>query len=502
MLLYFPPIYDDELLYSIVARYHRHAVCDGRIHSDMALFGHSIVEAVVDLPGRLANFCSVLPPGREMPVADLIFRHTLLPYYSAYQSQMIRDELLDGMGRDATARVQPKAGITTGAIKPPAYLQFCPICFNEMITRQSEAWWRRVHQLPGVLICPDHEVALRQSSVLVVGGHRYDFVAATEETCPMDAPRVAGPWSDDAELLLLELARRLGNLLTQVPEVKDWSSHYRQALGQRGLMHGPNRTNRQRVAEAFASFTAPLAGLVSFQLVLGAGKQRDWLVNISCRRNVPFHPLHHVLFQMFLDVMPILPVAVEADPMRQAWPVTSPQYLAEVDFRRESWLKVCRAWPDRARIELKRLVMADYVWLKRHDREWLDANMPPAHRLKRGPPRQDWSTLDQTFCRQVGEAIDSIRATTPPKQVTLGAVERHMLVSGMRRRSLHMPLTAAVIAEGLETTADFHLRRLTWAKQELMRQGITLTPYRLRHYIHLNKGDDSAVEAALLEMCR
>jgi hypothetical protein len=182
--------------------------------------------------------------------------------------------------------------------------------------------------------------------------------------------------------------------------------------------------------------------------------------------------------------------------------VTSPQYLAEVNVRRESWLKVCRSWPDRARVDLKRLVMADYVWLKRHDREWLDANMPPAHKPKRDAPRQDWSALDQTFCRQVGEALDAIRAALQPEQVTLGAIERHMLVTGMRRRLLHLPLTAATIAAALETTADFHLRRLSWAKDDLLRQGITLTPYRLRHHIHLNKGADPAVEAALLEMCR
>lgn len=49
MLTYFPQTYPDELLYSVLARYHQH-VCPGGVKQNLAeLFGSRSVRAAVDL---------------------------------------------------------------------------------------------------------------------------------------------------------------------------------------------------------------------------------------------------------------------------------------------------------------------------------------------------------------------------------------------------------------------------------------------------------------------
>lgn len=62
MLPYFPASYPDELLYSVLARFHRHtcSVSPKRTMDD--LFGNRDARATVDLPGHLGSLSRRLPP--------------------------------------------------------------------------------------------------------------------------------------------------------------------------------------------------------------------------------------------------------------------------------------------------------------------------------------------------------------------------------------------------------------------------------------------------------
>ena len=61
----------------------------------------------------------------------------------------------------------------------------------------GEGYWRRSHQLPGVLVCPEHLCWLRGARLpKIVGQH--DFIAATQSTCPAAAADVG--WDTRAVL--------------------------------------------------------------------------------------------------------------------------------------------------------------------------------------------------------------------------------------------------------------------------------------------------------------
>ena len=61
----------------------------------------------------------------------------------------------------------------------------------------GEGYWRRSHQLPGVLVCPEHLCWLRGARLpKIVGQH--DFIAATPSTCP--APAADAGWDTRAVL--------------------------------------------------------------------------------------------------------------------------------------------------------------------------------------------------------------------------------------------------------------------------------------------------------------
>lgn len=85
MLPYFSAPYPDELLYSLLARYHLHTCSVSPKQTLEDLFGSRNVRATVDLPGHLGALSCHIPPDRGSTSERLAADFTLLPYYVAFQ---------------------------------------------------------------------------------------------------------------------------------------------------------------------------------------------------------------------------------------------------------------------------------------------------------------------------------------------------------------------------------------------------------------------------------
>src|SRR5436853_645463 len=64
-------------------------------------------------------------------------------------------------------------------IRPPSRLRFCPACADAERASSGEAYWHRLHQVPGIFICPIHRMFLEESSVQTTFRRtRHEFMAA------------------------------------------------------------------------------------------------------------------------------------------------------------------------------------------------------------------------------------------------------------------------------------------------------------------------------------
>lgn len=99
------------------------------------------------IPGGLEAVASVL---RVAP-SFLLQHHTMAPYYEAtYPSPTLGD---GHMGVEE-GRVDRQR--YSGCGEPRQPLRFCLACVNEDVAAVGEPYWRRAHQLPGVLVCHRH----------------------------------------------------------------------------------------------------------------------------------------------------------------------------------------------------------------------------------------------------------------------------------------------------------------------------------------------------------
>ena len=164
MLGFLPAPVADELLYSVIARYG--AMIGQRVGSQLILdfFGTPVGVTAVDLPNRIDSLVQRLPPGTPFDRDRIIDRHTLFPYQLRFASPSIAAAVRDYMAGDASRR-PARIGVMSASFPAGERMMLCTACAREDASASGIAAWRRVHQLPGVLVCPRHGTALAESAV-------------------------------------------------------------------------------------------------------------------------------------------------------------------------------------------------------------------------------------------------------------------------------------------------------------------------------------------------
>jgi hypothetical protein len=172
MLGYFPTPYVDELLYSVLARLCALLKFGSTKIFVQELFGTPHVMAVADLPCNLNALLLHLPSGHGYTADEMIDRLTLLPYYTVFLPAERLARLRADMRGNGGMGVHIRTGVMASCVPIAAYFRICPMCYDDDWHGHGECYWHREHQLPGMVMCPKHEVALRRSGSprLAVGG--------------------------------------------------------------------------------------------------------------------------------------------------------------------------------------------------------------------------------------------------------------------------------------------------------------------------------------------
>ena len=84
MLRYFPVAYEDELLHSLIGRYHIHTCSPSYKQTLVELFGSRGITAVVDLPAHLERLHHRTSHMTRQNVTDIRMRHTLYPMFAPF----------------------------------------------------------------------------------------------------------------------------------------------------------------------------------------------------------------------------------------------------------------------------------------------------------------------------------------------------------------------------------------------------------------------------------
>ncbi|MED5017446.1 TnsD family Tn7-like transposition protein [Paenibacillus chibensis] len=297
LLVYFPTLYKDELLYSSIARYHVVSGNKTQRQTIEDLFGNRSVCATADLPSHLMCLSNNL--NGQYTADQIIKNHTLLPYYTCFMKQnkihQVQSLMEDG---NKQGEVHASLGLLASSIKLPVKLRFCSECFKSD-SEICEPYWHRCHQLPGVFICPLHRSILKISRVeYSTLHHKFSFVPlAMHGESDYTEPDIDANWLDHLAFIAVQ-----SNLLLQSQsKSKEKTASYRMVLPKERYQTIGGRVRFNRLIQDFRNiYTDKL--LEYLDCGIDSNSTDTWLHKIIRNQEEIMHPLRHLLILGFFEI--------------------------------------------------------------------------------------------------------------------------------------------------------------------------------------------------------
>ncbi|WP_071396669.1 TnsD family Tn7-like transposition protein [Bacillus tuaregi] len=323
MMTFFPVPYKDELLYSVLARYH---VRSGNVSikaTQKDIYGTDSITAIMDLPSHIYRIMENLPVGHHYTPEYLIANHTLYPFYAAFLPSEHAAKVKESMIGDKGGSIYNRIGLMASSVKFNQYFKFCPKCADEEMYNLGEMYWHRIHQIPGVLVCPEHNTPLYDSQVPVRGYNKHDYRLATPETCKINYPKLNYP--DNIMDKAINIAQDIDYLLNNKMENKSlkwFKGQYINRLKELGIANINGRIKQKELLESFVNFYGHRF-LKMVQSDIDFNSNSNWLYEMIRRNNKSSHPIRHLLFTHFLGISPshIFNKKIEYKPFgERPWP--------------------------------------------------------------------------------------------------------------------------------------------------------------------------------------
>lgn len=297
--------FPDETLHSLLSRYCR-LTGFASVRQAFSNVEHSYTfTRNTSFPCHLKESERLLKPVTGLDTNALISRHTLLPYFQPFMSPeqlvMTRRQMESRNGQGLKMRL----GLIASSLERYVRVRFCPVCLAEDDQKHGQAYWHRVHQLPGVWICPHHVQPLSIIEPVWIRDKATRCFLPTDDNL-------------DAHALALEVSAIQRDRLYRLAALS-WSALDRDCDP---LQHHVLQQNLLRGAQAHALVSStgrlrltPLADMLSiyFKGLPSAGefsrlcpvraKQApSWVLKLLRKPRGAHHPLHYLLLADALEL--------------------------------------------------------------------------------------------------------------------------------------------------------------------------------------------------------
>ncbi len=237
---------------------------------------------------RIAQLCGMGP-------RDFLHSHTVFPYVTACLPNEYKANLEAKLLASRHRRPYSIASIVGNVSIGASTRRYCLQCANDDLVRYGETYWHRLHQLPTVLICPDHKTPL-----VLTGIPSGLTCGKTSLTFP--SPDYVRPVKPPVSMAIaLTLARLSQDLLSgRYDHNIDWHDFYRARARELGFVHHYGET-----ASGVGSLAlSELYGAKYLQLI-DCSVQAPWSTSwpallLRSSRNQFISVVRHLLMQAFL----------------------------------------------------------------------------------------------------------------------------------------------------------------------------------------------------------
>src|SRR5690625_2944413 len=478
MLNFFPTLYPDEMLMSVINRYKRKCGMVSKRALERDLFNQIIGQKSVLFPQNTSTLISKLPPRSKVTSQEIIINHTAFPYFTAFLSGERSNEIYRSMEDSNSINIENMTGIAGSKVKLYNRLRYCPICFSEDMEKYGESYWRRIHQMPGVLYCQKHRVLIKESNV-VISDSKNDYLCADEDTCTPEI--VEDFYPKIYKELNLKYVNNVEKLLLgkhQKKELKFIIDFYIDKLRERRYTSERGYLYIDKLIDGFLQHY-PKEYLELMQSEVDKNQMGNWL-RIFVRYNSSNRsPLRHLLFLQFLQVE-VEEIFNEKKVIGRISAKEMRSPIFDKEKRRKEWLRIIESNPGANRSELKEIGKHIHTWIYTHDREWYHKVTPRNNSRKKKVDIIDWAKRDEECLALARKGYERVLTKKgKPVRICPESIRREI---GAKRWFYNKRLvkTQKYLKEVNESIESFRIRKIRWAIEDRIQQGEPLTKYKVQ----------------------
>lgn len=467
-MLNFPTPYQNELIYSTVARAGIRLALSSPKQLLDEIFQNRKVIATVDLPCHLNAIVNQFP-ANQVNLEDIAYQHTLFPIYAPFIPEDRRQKCLKWMAEISKGSIHLALGVNTSRLKSIHKLRYCPACFKEQLEFYSELYWSRLWQIQGAC-CPLHG-ELIDSTIELRSLHRHDFITPTYQTCP---EKIQSKAASDNLFITHKLLELLSLPSSESPHYEQWTRFYHQLAQQNHCMRGKNQICHDKILEKIMDRWS-LNFLEQYNLG-DLRSEASWLRNIFRKHRKSFSYIEHIIvIEALVNKEWSFTKILEQVKSFNEESIDSNSQNLKIFVRpkhsenREKWqilIKKLGITPART------VDPALYAWLYRNDKDWL-LNINQTFYQGFIPHRNkvDWRKRDLIYARQLIRFYnDLIWDVDSPRRSAKWWLKQTSYASTIEKNLYRLPLTKSFLKRYNEDIGSYQIRRLTQVFIEIKMQ--------------------------------
>lgn len=517
MTAYFPELYEDELVYSILSRY--------AIHKGIAVYRSAAEELFVkpkEFPDK--EFINGLQPEilerlcKGKPLEQIIMEHTMTPYYIRFLPQEKRDKARENIVQ-MEGNYRNLLAIPKMRLNRKKYLRYCPQCVKEDREKYGETYWHRKHQIYGVDVCSVHGCRLEESTIRNDTKTSPELITAESAVEEKEVRYGAEEEAIFARYIMELLDREIlwenevgvGTFLSaKLSESKYTSIRGKQrkltllfydfkikfGYCQEGIVEqwqiekvlSGQRRNPLEICQIAYFLNIPMEDLINPKDMGNMEEKFDEKVVGMIRDGKSLNGIARELGVSSATIRKISRKKnVRSKMTKEKTEVEEKEYQARIQEERKFWKSIMQKNPDTSYTQLCKNPEYRYhlMWLRRNDEEWTNQNWMNKKVYK--PLRQDWEKIDRETLPLVRDAICKLQGTEDerPKKVTCYAVGKILKLPSKRLDLL--PMCKQEILQYQESQEEYWARELIWTIEDIQKRGETVNYEKVRKVTNMRR---------------
>lgn len=289
---FFPTPYPDEILYSVLCRYHTRCGIPSARQTNHAVWG-KIYGKKLFLPDAIEKLAGQIPLSTNLTAERFINENTIFPLLKPFLTKEKNDALINAM-KFGSKNIYNIIGFSRVFTLQYRYLRYCCQCLENDIKMYGEPYWHRVHQLPGIYVCPIHNTAVIDSTV------ELDDLRNEYYPIIFESKKFPLTFESDIDVKLPELAMDTAWILQHGYELgnsEDTAELYANWLRVKKYRDDNGKTSSKRLAQDLVDYYGQRF-LMRFDAYDSGACA--WIKRIIQQKQSFQHPLFHLLLIRFL----------------------------------------------------------------------------------------------------------------------------------------------------------------------------------------------------------